>query len=135
MAAKDKTANDKTANETTNLVNETRERFEARMAELQPFVDEANQIRRMLDLMAGRTPNDNGSGQRRGRRRGSGNRAKQFLSLVESRPDGISVSEAAKEMQIGGPNYLYRVANTLLEEGKLTKDGQLYKVAAAPASE
>ena len=59
---------------------------------------------------------------RRGRPRGSGNRAKQVLELVRARP-GITISEMAEAMGIQ-PNYLYRVMPTLQSEGQVNKRGR-----------
>ena len=56
---------------------------------------------------------------RRGRPRGSGNRAKQALELVRARP-GITISEMASAMGIKA-NYLYRVMPTLQKEGQVKK--------------
>ncbi|MGH2762029.1 MAG: hypothetical protein ACRDLD_05550, partial [Thermoleophilaceae bacterium] len=56
---------------------------------------------------------------RRGRPRGSGNRARQALELVRARP-GITISEMAEAMKIQ-PNYLYRVMPTLESEGQVKK--------------
>ena len=60
-----------------------------------------------------------GTRRRRGRPRGSGNRAKQALELVRARP-GITISEMADAMGIKA-NYLYRVMPTLQKEGKVKK--------------
>ena len=55
----------------------------------------------------------------RGRPRGSGNRAKQALELVRTRP-GITIAEMADAMGIKA-NYLYRVMPTLDSEGQVVK--------------
>lgn len=60
--------------------------------------------------------------RRRGRPKGSGNRAKQVLELVRARP-GITISEMAEAMGIQ-PNYLYRVMPTLQSEGQVKKRGR-----------
>ena len=41
------------------------------------------------------------------------------------REGGTSISAAARELGIG-PNYLYRIANTLQSEGTIRKDGREY---------
>ena len=65
-----------------------------------------------------------GPARRRGRpRKGEPNRTDQFLALV--RNGGTSISAAARELGIG-PNYLYRIANTLQSEGTIRKDGREY---------
>ncbi len=59
------------------------------------------------------------AGGRRGRPRGSGNRAKQALELVRTQP-GMTIADLAKAMKIQ-PNYLYRVMPTLESEGQVVK--------------
>jgi predicted ArsR family transcriptional regulator len=61
----------------------------------------------------------NGRRRRRGRPRGSGNRAKQALELVRAQP-GITIRELADAMGIHA-NYLYRVMPTLESEGQVVK--------------
>lgn len=64
-----------------------------------------------------------GTGRRRpGRRRGSGTRAAQALSLVQGQP-GITIPELADKMGIK-QNYLYRVLPTLEADKKVRKDGR-----------
>ncbi len=60
--------------------------------------------------------------RRAGRRKGSGTRAAQALSLVQGQP-GITIPELAAKMGIK-QNYLYRVLPGLESEGKLTKQGR-----------
>jgi hypothetical protein len=57
-----------------------------------------------------------------GRRKGSGKRATQALSLVRGQP-GITIGELAVKMGIK-QNYLYRVLPGLEQEGKLEKKGR-----------
>jgi DNA-binding IclR family transcriptional regulator len=57
-----------------------------------------------------------------GRRKGSGTRALQTLSLVQAQP-GITMPELAAKMNIK-QNYLYRVLPGLEREGKLEKKGR-----------
>jgi predicted ArsR family transcriptional regulator len=69
---------------------------------------------------ATRTRRSSSSGPRkRGRPRGSGNRAKQALELVRAQP-GITIRELADAMGIHA-NYLYRVMPTLESEGQVVK--------------
>ncbi|HEY5045851.1 MAG TPA: hypothetical protein VII53_08340 [Solirubrobacteraceae bacterium] len=60
--------------------------------------------------------------RRAGRRKGSGTRAGQALSLVQGQP-GITIPELAAKMGIK-QNYLYRVLPGLEQEGKLEKKGR-----------
>jgi hypothetical protein len=60
--------------------------------------------------------------RRAGRRKGSGTRAAEALSFVESQP-GITIPELATKMGIN-QNYLYRVLPGLQKEGRMRKDGR-----------
>ncbi|HEX8207606.1 MAG TPA: hypothetical protein VF587_16200 [Solirubrobacteraceae bacterium] len=59
---------------------------------------------------------------RRGRPKGSGNRAAQALELVGAQP-GITIPEMAQRMGIQ-VNYLYRVLPGLEQDGKVRKEGR-----------
>ena len=115
----------------TDFLEEKRKEIDARLRELRPLVEEFNQLEKASAALAGvggtqratttrRRRRGTGSGSgRRGRPRGSGNRAKQALQLVQKRP-GISITEMADSMGIQ-PNYLYRVMPTLESEGQVVK--------------
>ncbi len=60
--------------------------------------------------------------RRPGRRRGSGTRAAQALSLVQGNP-GIAIPELAEKMGIK-QNYLYRVLPGLEQDGKVKREGR-----------
>ena len=60
--------------------------------------------------------------RRAGRRKGSGTRAAEALSLVQGQP-GITIPELAAKMGIK-QNYLYRVLPGLEQEKKVTKKGR-----------
>ncbi len=60
--------------------------------------------------------------RRPGRRRGSGTRAAQALTLVQSNP-GIAIPDLADKMGIK-QNYLYRVLPGLEQDGKVKRDGR-----------
>jgi Winged helix-turn-helix DNA-binding len=62
------------------------------------------------------------AGRPAGRRKGTGSRAAEALSLVQAQP-GITIPELAAKMGIS-PNYLYRVLPGLEKEGKIRKDGR-----------
>jgi len=105
-----------------------------RRDELKPLVDELERIEAAIDALERATgdtdsrsnggPSARPAGRRRGRpRKGEPNRTDQFLALV--REGGTSISAAARELGIG-PNYLYRIANTLQTEGTIRKQGQEY---------
>ena len=63
-----------------------------------------------------------GTRRRPGRRKGSGTRAAQALSLVQTQP-GITIPELAARMDIK-QNYLYRVLPGLQKERKISKRGR-----------
>jgi hypothetical protein len=119
-----------------DFLDEKRNEIDARLRELRPLVDEFNRLEKAAAALAGvggggtsRTTTSrrrrssstsrSGTTSRRGRPRGSGNRAKQALELVRTRP-GITISEMAGAMKIK-PNYLYRVMPTLESEGQVVK--------------
>jgi ribosomal protein S25 len=111
-----------------DFLEEKRKEIDARLRELRPLVDEFNQLEKAAAALAGvggrrtaartRRPSA-GTRRRRGRPRGSGNRAKQALELVRARP-GITITELADAMGIKA-NYLYRVMPTLQKEGQVKK--------------
>jgi hypothetical protein len=115
-----------------DFLDEKRKEIDARLRELRPLVEEFNRLEKAAAALSGvsgtqraaaasrRRSNGAGrGGTRRGRPRGSGNRAKQALELVRTRP-GITISEMAGAMKIQ-PNYLYRVMPTLESEGQVVK--------------
>jgi hypothetical protein len=113
-----------------DFLDEKRKEIDARLRELRPLVDEFNRLEKAAAALAGvgaggaaaapaRRRRSNGGRPRRGRPRGSGNRAKQALELVRARP-GITISELADAMGIKA-NYLYRVMPTLQKEGQVKK--------------
>lgn len=111
-----------------DFLDEKRKEIDARLRELRPLVDEYARLEKAAAALSGvgaterttrRRSRGGGGGGRRGRPRGSGNRAKQALELVRTRP-GITISEMADAMEIQ-PNYLYRVMPTLQSEGQVTK--------------
>jgi hypothetical protein len=113
-----------------DFLDEKRKEIDSRLRELRPLVDEFNRLEKAAAALAGvgttgaqsttrRRSNGAGRSRRRGRPRGSGNRAKQALELVRARP-GITISELADAMGIKA-NYLYRVMPTLQKEGQVKK--------------
>ena len=114
-----------------DFLDEKRKEIDARLRELRPLVDEYNRLEKAAAALSGvggaqrtaaaprRRGSGGGGGTRRGRPRGSGNRAKQALELVRTRP-GITIAEMASSMKIQ-PNYLYRVMPTLESEGQVVK--------------
>ena len=119
---------------TTHVLDEARDLVTKRLAELD---DERKRLEPALAELGGKVvgrpgrrpgrPRGSGakaSGPKKRRRRRSGTRADQAVSLVEGSP-GISASEIAKSMKIK-PNYLYRVLGDLEKEGRVKKKGRQY---------
>jgi hypothetical protein len=108
-----------------DFLDEKRKEIDARLRELRPLVDEYGRLEKAAAALSGVGVGERPArrrsrgGGRRGRPRGSGNRAKQALELVRARP-GISISEMAEAMGIQ-PNYLYRVMPTLESDGQVVK--------------
>jgi hypothetical protein len=108
-----------------DFLDEKRKEIDARLRDLRPLVDEYQRLEKAAAALSGVGATERparrrsrGDG-RRGRPRGSGNRAKQALELVRARP-GITISEMADAMGIQ-PNYLYRVMPALQSEGQVEK--------------
>jgi DNA invertase Pin-like site-specific DNA recombinase len=118
---------------TTHVLDEARDLVKKRLAELD---DERKRLERALGELGGKATGRPGRrpGRPRGsgakatgskkRRRRSGTRADQAVSLVEGSP-GISASDIAKSMKIK-PNYLYRVLGDLEKEKRVAKKGRKY---------
>ena len=108
-----------------DFLDEKRKEIDARLRELRPLVDEYQRLEKAAAALSGVGASErparrrSRAGGRRGRPRGSGNRAKQALELVRARP-GIRISEMADAMGIQ-PNYLYRVMPALESEGQVVK--------------
>jgi hypothetical protein len=116
----------------TDLVRDTRKKFDERIKELEPLVDELQRLREARAALdgGGKKPRRRAEGSTgRGRRP---QRKSEFLSLIEKRP-GITVTEAAKELGMK-PNYLYRVAKDLSNEREIAKKGSGYERVEATAS-
>jgi hypothetical protein len=132
-----------------DFLEEKRREISARLEELKPLVDEYHRLEAADRALSGvpdttasaapkrgggrpkRSANGSNSGKR-GRPKGSGQRAQQALELVRSRP-GITIPEMAETMGIK-QNYLYRVVPDLQKEGLLTKSGKGWHVRDKPAA-
>jgi hypothetical protein len=124
-----------------DFLEEKRREIQSRLKELKPLVEEYHRLEAAEQALAGvgetprsapkrrpaaaRSNGASGSG-RRGRPKGSGQRAQQALELVRSKP-GITIPEMAESMGIK-QNYLYRVVPDLQKEGLLTKSGKGWHV-------
>ncbi|MEA2171460.1 MAG: hypothetical protein QOF76_4760 [Solirubrobacteraceae bacterium] len=116
----------------------------ARLKELKPLVEEYSKLEAAEAALAGvhsngaapaktrraSTPRKAATAKastgRRGRPKGSGQRAQQALELVRAKP-GITIPEMAEAMGIK-QNYLYRVVPELEKDGQLTKSGKGWHV-------
>jgi hypothetical protein len=140
----------------SDFLKEKRDEIATRLRELQPLVEEYQQLEAAAAALAGlpgatrpragaaatratratrRTParpararRAASGGGRRGRPRGSGTRALQTLELVKAKP-GITIPEIAAAMGIK-QNYLYRVLPGLEKDGKVVKRDRGWHAAA-----
>ncbi len=125
----------------TDFLETKRTEITARLEELKPLVEEFHRLEAAERALAGvdakpaPTPRPGarakrsgasapagGGGGRRGRPKGSGQRAQQALDLVRNQP-GITIPDLAESMGIK-QNYLYRVMPDLAEQGLVTKSGR-----------
>jgi hypothetical protein len=139
----------------TDFLADKRREIADRLNELKPMVDEYARLEAAVTALAGvagsprastatrrrgpgRPPGSGrkkaapsaGKGKRRvGRRKGSGTRAAETLSLVQGQP-GITIPELAAKMGIK-QNYLYRVLPGLEQDGKVQKRGRGWHARAA----
>ena len=120
-----------------DFLEEKKREISERLKELRPLVEEFQRLeaaQRALDGVGDSGPSSprrsgrrgpsagGGPKRRRGRPRGSGNRAQQALKLVGDSP-GITIPEMAQKMGIQ-VNYLYRVLPNLEQDGKVRKEGR-----------
>jgi CRP-like cAMP-binding protein len=127
-----------------DFLDEKLREIQARLKELKPQVEEYEKLVRAEQALAGvgttstaksgsaRTrraaarPKKQAAGAssngRRGRPKGSGQRAQQAIDLIAAQP-GITIPEMAEAMGIK-QNYLYRVVPDLQEQGLVTKSGR-----------
>src|SRR5690349_493300 len=126
----------------TDFLEEKRKEIQARLTELKPLVEEYHRLEAAERALAGvgtdsgaaasrgagsrarptRAQHGAGGSGRRGRPKGSGQRAQQALEHIRNEP-GITIPEMAEKMGIK-QNYLYRVVPELQEQGLVTKSGR-----------
>lgn len=122
-----------------SAVNQAEDLLESRLAELRPLVDEFHSVERTLlnireEFAHGQIhhrPKAKSPTPRK-RHRPMVNRSNQFEELVTNEP-GITVAQAAKRLDIQ-PNYLYRIAKQLVDEGKLIKKDRAYAAVGVPTA-
>ncbi|MEA2126025.1 MAG: hypothetical protein QOI80_2807 [Solirubrobacteraceae bacterium] len=125
-----------------DFLEEKRKEISARLKELKPLVEEYHRLEAAEQALAGvgggstaarapraaatRARRNGTSTGRRGRPKGSGQRAQQALELVRTKP-GITIPEMAEAMGIK-QNYLYRVVPDLAKQGLVSKSGRGWHV-------
>lgn len=110
-------------------VHGIRAQVEDRLKELEPLVQEYEELRRIAAAIDGeehppaarRELRPSGSG-----RPGHSARAEEAERLIAGNP-GMTVAELAETMGIG-PTYLYRLLPRMEREGRLRKEGRGYYV-------
>jgi hypothetical protein len=118
---------------TPDFLDSKRDEIAARLAELQPLVEEYQRLEAAAAALDTVLASANGatasatqqaatSGRKRGRPKGSGDRQAQALAMVRESP-GITIPEIAERMDIKD-NYLYRVLPRLAEDELIVKDGK-----------
>jgi hypothetical protein len=121
-----------------SVKEDVRTRVLGRMEELQPLVDEYEELRRIAAAIETEEAARSADGAPRSRRaasrralrpgrNGHGARSDQARTLIGEQP-GVTVAELAKKMGIG-TTYLYRLLPRLEREGVLRKQGQGYHLA------
>lgn len=106
--------------------------LEAQRDALAPAVEAFNTLEGMIArLVAARDGKTVTAGN--GNRAGRGDRPEQFLELLREAGDkGVIIAQAARDMGMSGPNYLYRIVPELIEAGLVRKDddSKRYFIAA-----
>ena len=109
-------------------VTDIRAQVEGRLKELEPLVQEYEELRRIAAAIDGeaqaaprRELRPSGPG-----RPGNSARADEAERLIAASP-GVSVAELAETMGIG-PTYLYRLLPRMEREGRVRKEGSGYYV-------
>ena len=119
-----------------SVKDDVRRQVERRLAELEPLVQEYEELRRIVAAIDSDAVVEPGSGRAAPRRRlapsgagpgGHGARAEDALRRIAAQP-GVAVGELAEQMGIG-TTYLYRLLPRLEREGKLRKEGKGYYLA------
>lgn len=109
----------------------TREKIEAQLEELRPQAEAFHRLEDMIANWDALATGKFSSKGRSGTRAPRGSRSDEFVRLVRaSGENGISVAEAADQMDGINPNYLYRLAKELTESKAISKtDDKRYIVA------
>jgi hypothetical protein len=135
------------AENATTLMERHRQEAEGRLAELRPYVEEAEEIEGYLDAFkspgrrrtatrsrgAGSASSGNSTTRRRRRSNGP-DRHDQFLAVVEKEP-GLGIPQIAERINAHlaegetkvSATYLYRVRDALMDDGKIEVEGDGFK--------
>lgn len=113
------------------LLNDTRSKMEAELEEVRPAHEAFLRLEQILsnfDQITSDKPARKGTG---GSRAPRGSRSSEFLQIVKDSGDaGVTVADAADKMDGINPNYLYRIAKDLTDEGAIRKDEKRYYAVA-----
>jgi predicted HTH transcriptional regulator len=122
-------------NSVADFLTEKRAEIDTRLKELRPLYEEYVKLERAKQALDGldaprraqtaQTAQTTVSNGRQRRRRAGGTAAENALAAVRQNP-GITVSELAPKLGIKHKNYLYRVMNTLQQDGAVQKQGRGY---------
>ena len=118
-----------------DFLSEQLSAMDERIKELRPLHEEYLKLQQARDALRGvggparRGPGrPRGSTTRRRRRRRGGTRAEQALEVVRQNP-GVTVRELSERLGVRHPNYMYRVMNSLQDDGAVKKKGKGYEAA------
>ncbi|MGH3117299.1 MAG: hypothetical protein ACRDQ2_09340 [Gaiellales bacterium] len=109
-----------------NFLEEKRSEIDARLKELKPLHEEYLTLQKARAALQGVDRPRRAASPRKGRRgrpRGSGGTSKKAIAAIRKSPEGITVTELARELKMRHPNYLYRVLPQLEAQGAVRKDG------------
>ena len=115
----------------STVKDDIRSKAETRIQELQPLVEEYQEMQRIVAAIDGEAASARPAPRRRLRGTGAGSkgnsaRAEEARKLIGENP-GITVRALAEQMGIG-PTYLYRLLPKLERDGVLRKEGSGYHV-------
>lgn len=110
--------------------------LQAQVDQLRPAVDAFNTLEGMISNLVAVRDGKSTSNTTSGNRAGRGDRPDQFLAvLAEAGDAGIKIADAARQMGMSGPNYLYRIAPELVEAGAVRKVEDRYFLNASPVED
>ncbi|MDB5280846.1 MAG: hypothetical protein JWR61_5801 [Ferruginibacter sp.] len=116
------------------MLDSTREQFLTQMEQLRPSHEAFLKLQQIVDnfdsIASGAPVKARRTRSASGDRAPRGSRSDEFLAIVQSAgEDGITVSDAATQMDGINDNYLYRLAKKLVDDGVLRKEEKRYYIA------